>query len=87
MCTTLFTLIPTYVDTPTLLGLDFLERMGVCIDHFAKTWWIHGDLEQHSYRKTEREVKEDSVSEIPTEMANEDGGYSSGTYPTGTNGS
>ena len=62
MCTTLFTLIPTYADTPTLLGLDFLERMGVCVYHFAQTWWIHGDIEHHSYRQPEKQVKEDSIS-------------------------
>ena len=74
MCTTLFTLIPTYVDTPTLLGLDFLERMGVCIDHFAQTWWIHGDLEHHSYRKCDIEVREDSISEVMDSHVKEEKG-------------
>ena len=72
MCTTLFTLIPTYMDTPTLLGLDFLARMGVYIDHFAQTWWIHGDLEHHSYKQCKMGVREDSISEVPACLTSEE---------------
>ena len=45
------------------------------MDHFAQTWWIHGDIEHHSYRKAEREVKRDSITEkVQTEEVNENGG-------------
>ena len=43
-------LIPSFKDTPVLLGLDFLEHLGICINHHDKVWWVYGAQESFPYR-------------------------------------
>ena len=39
--------VPSFVDTPVLLGIDFLEKIGVCLDHGAQQWWVHGNSDKY----------------------------------------
>ena len=36
LCQHSLVVIPSFVDTPVLLGIDFLEKIGVQIDHYEK---------------------------------------------------